>query len=105
VASLIRANVRPVAKFSALFDVRSLDITLHDAFVAEGCVDTAPRQAATIEAGALRLPTYNAVTTKAGRYLQGGGCATVGVAGLIQSGGFGSFSKNYGLAAASPLLI
>jgi hypothetical protein len=46
---------------------------------------------------------YNAVTTKAGRYVQGGGCATVGVAGLIQSGGFGSFSKNYGMAAASLL--
>jgi hypothetical protein len=31
------------------------DITLHDAFVAEGCAGTAPRQAATIEAGALRF--------------------------------------------------
>ncbi|MEO8809884.1 MAG: BBE domain-containing protein, partial [Rhodanobacter sp.] len=28
------------------------------------------------------------------------GCTTVGVAGLVQSGGFGSFSKNYGTAAA-----
>ena len=28
---------------------------------------------------------------------------TVGVAGLIQSGGFGSFSKRYGMAAASLL--
>ena len=35
--------------------------------------------------------------------MQGGGCTTVGVAGLIQSGGFGSFSKRYGLAAASLL--
>ncbi len=35
--------------------------------------------------------------------MQGGGCATVGVAGLIQSGGFGSFSKRYGMAAASLL--
>jgi FAD/FMN-containing dehydrogenase len=79
------------------------EITLHDSFVAEGCADTAPRPAVTIEAGALWLQTYNAVTTKAGRYVQGGGCATVGVAGLIQSGGFGSFSKNYGMAAASLL--
>ena len=78
-------------------------ITLHDSFVAEGCAGTLPRQAVTIEAGARWLPTYNVVTTKAGRYVQGGGCATVGVAGLIQSGGFGSFSKNYGLAAASLL--
>ena len=37
------------------------------------------------------------------RYVQGGGCMTVGVAGLIQSGGFGSFSKAYGMAAASLL--
>jgi hypothetical protein len=31
--------------------------------------------------------------TTAGRYVQGGGCTTVGVAGLVQGGGFGSFSK------------
>ncbi|MBV9065585.1 MAG: BBE domain-containing protein [Methylobacteriaceae bacterium] len=40
---------------------------------------------------------------KGGRYVQGGGCLTVGVAGLIQGGGFGSFSKNFGMAAASLL--
>src|SRR5208337_3981242 len=39
----------------------------------------------------------------AGAYVQGGGCTTVGVAGLIQSGGFGSFSKHYGTAAAGLL--
>jgi len=43
------------------------------------------------------------VTTEAARYVQGGGCADVGVAGLIQSGGFGSFSKGFGLAAAGLL--
>jgi FAD/FMN-containing dehydrogenase len=53
--------------------------------------------------GAMWIDAYNAVTTVAGRYVQGGGCATVGVAGLIQSGGFGSFSKNYGMAAAGLL--
>ncbi len=31
--------------------------------------------------------------------LQGGGCTTVGVAGLVLGGGFGSFSKTYGIAA------
>ena len=46
---------------------------------------------------------YDAVTTKGGRYVQGGGCTTVGVAGLVQGGGFGSFSKGFGLAAASLL--
>jgi FAD/FMN-containing dehydrogenase len=75
------------------------DIVLHDAFVPQGC--TAPAvQAVSAGAGAIWMRVYNAVTTKAGRYAQGGGCTTVGVAGLIQSGGFGSFSKNYGTAAS-----
>ncbi|MEO6656158.1 MAG: FAD-binding oxidoreductase [Pyrinomonadaceae bacterium] len=77
-------------------------IELHNNFVALGCeTKQAPQHAVTIEAGAMWMQAYNAVTTKGGRYVQGGGCATVGVAGLIQSGGFGSFSKNYGLAAAA----
>jgi FAD/FMN-containing dehydrogenase len=79
-------------------------ITLHDAFVGRGCEgQQAPQPAVTVEAGALWLATYDAVTTRGGRYVQGGGCTTVGVAGLIQSGGFGSFSKRYGLAAAGLL--
>ena len=49
------------------------------------------------------IDAYSAVTTQVGRYVQGGGCASVGVAGLIQGGGFGSFSKRYGLAAAGLL--
>jgi hypothetical protein len=49
------------------------------------------------------LHVYQAVTGGAGRYVQGGGCTTVGVAGLLLGGGFGSFSKAYGTAAASLL--
>ena len=49
------------------------------------------------------LHAYQAVTGGAGRYVQGGGCTTVGVAGLVQGGGFGSCSKAYGTAAASLL--
>jgi FAD/FMN-containing dehydrogenase len=76
-------------------------IELHDAFVGEGCQSRqAPQPAVTVEAGAMWIDAYDAVTTKVGRYVQGGGCTSVGVAGLIQSGGFGSFSKNYGTAAA-----
>jgi hypothetical protein len=78
------------------------DILLHDAFVPQGC-DTPAQPAVSVGAGAIWLHVYDAVTTKAGRYVQGGGCTTVGVAGLIQSGGFGSFSKNYGTAASSLL--
>jgi hypothetical protein len=80
------------------------DIALHDGFVPQGC-NVPPQPAVSVGAGAIWLHVYNAVTTKAGRYVQGGGCTTVGVAGLIQSGGFGSFSKNYGTAAASLLEV
>jgi FAD/FMN-containing dehydrogenase len=76
-------------------------IELHDAFVAQGCDGTLPQPAVSVEAGAIWTHVYDAVTTRAGRYVQGGGCTTVGVAGLVQSGGFGTFSKNYGIAAGS----
>jgi FAD/FMN-containing dehydrogenase len=80
------------------------DITMHTAFIPRGCNHSqAPQPAVTLGAGAIWMQAYNAVTTHAGAYVQGGGCTTVGVAGLIQSGGFGSFSKHYGLAAAGLL--
>ena len=64
-------------------------IPLQDAFIGVGCAGQhAPQQAVTVAAGAMWGQVYDAVTTKAGRYVQGGGCMTVGVAGLIQSGGF-----------------
>jgi len=78
------------------------DITVHDAFTPKGGAGPGV-PAVTIGAGAMWVDAYDAVTTKAGRYVQGGGCATVGVAGLILGGGFGSFSKRYGLAGASLL--
>jgi FAD/FMN-containing dehydrogenase len=78
-------------------------VTMHDGFVAHGCSGTAPQPAVTLGAGAMWSDAYAAVTTRGGRYVQGGGCTTVGVAGLVQSGGFGSFSKNFGTAAASLL--
>ena len=87
---------------SLLVRTRPMDsIEMHDAFVAKGCSD-APQPAVSLGSGNIWLKAYAAVT-KAGRYVQGGGCCTVGVAGLIQSGGFGSFSKNFGMAAASLL--
>ena len=83
---------------------RMNDVAMHDDFVALGCAGMqAPQPAVTLGAGAMWSDAYNAVTTQGGRYVQGGGCTTVGVAGLVQSGGFGSFSKNYGTAAASLL--
>jgi hypothetical protein len=80
------------------------DVELHAAFVPQGCEGSRPPQkAVTLGAGAIWMQAYDAVTTNSGAYVQGGGCTTVGVAGLIQSGGFGSFSKHYGLAAAGLL--
>lgn len=78
------------------------EITIHDAFVPEGA-DAKPVEAVSIGAGAIWADVYREVCVRAGRYVQGGGCLTVGVAGLVQSGGFGSFSKRYGLAASSLL--
>lgn len=89
---------------SLLVWTRPMDaIALHDAFVAEGCAADTAQPAVSMGAGAIWMHVYDAVVTQGGRYVQGGGCTTVGVAGLIQGGGFGSFSKGYGLAAASLL--
>jgi FAD/FMN-containing dehydrogenase len=77
-------------------------ITLHDAFTPPGCGGAAV-PAVTAEAGAMWMDLYQAVTTEGGRYVQGGGCTTTGVAGLVQSGGFGSFSKGFGTAAGGLL--
>ena len=88
---------------SLLIWTRFIDgIELHDAFVAQGCNER-PQPAVSVGAGAIWMHTYNEVTTRGGRYVQGGGCGTVGVAGLVQGGGFGSYSKRYGTAAASLL--
>ena len=83
---------------------RMAAVTLHEGFVPQGCAArAAPARAVSVGAGALWSQVYDAVTTKGGGYVQGGGCMSVGVAGLVQSGGFGSFSKNWGLASGSLL--
>jgi len=80
------------------------DIAMHDAFVPTNCDGKVkPQPAVSVGAGQIWGHTYEAVTTGAGRYVQGGGCLTVGVAGLVSSGGFGSWSKRYGTAAANLL--
>jgi FAD binding domain len=53
-------------------------ITVHDAFVGGGCAgEQVPQPVVTVGAGAIWGHVYDAVTTKAGRYVQGGGCMTV----------------------------
>lgn len=80
-------------------------VTMHESFVLTGCPSTKPGMpAVTAQAGARWLEAYNEVTTKHGRYVQGGGCTSVGVAGgFTQGGGFGSFSKKFGTGAAGML--
>ena len=77
-------------------------VTVHDGFTPQGS-EAAPVPAVSAGAGCIWLHLYQAVIGGAGRYVQGGGCTTVGVPGLVQGGGFGSYSKAYGTAAASLL--
>ena len=79
-------------------------LELHDAFVPQGCEGVVPPQpAVSVGSGGKFIDLYDFVTTQHGRYVQGGGCTSVGVGGHVQTGGFGSFSKYGGLAAASLL--
>ena len=79
-------------------------VTVHDAFVPQGCPESQAAAAVTVEAGTRWLEAYQAVTVEHGRYVQGGGCTSVGAAGgFTQGGGFGSWSRKYGTAAASML--
>jgi FAD/FMN-containing dehydrogenase len=80
-------------------------ITMHGAFVAAGCpLGGLGPPAVSIEAGARWLEAYQEVAGRNGRYVQGGGCTSVGAAGgFILGGGFGSWSKKFGTGAANLL--
>jgi len=90
---------------SLLIWTRKMDsITVHDSFKPQDSLLNEPGvPAVTVGAGCIWGRVYDVVSTKNGRYVQGGGCLTVGVEGLVQGGGFGSFSKYYGVAAAGLL--
>ena len=78
-------------------------VTLHDAFVGAGCEGRAAAAAGRVDRGWRDTGdrSMTQVMTKGGRYVQGGGCLTVGVVGLVLGGGFGSFSKAHGTAGAN----
>ena len=81
------------------------DITVHESFVAQGC-DAKGIPAVSVGAGTRWLEAYQTVTGKHRRYVQGGGCTSVGAAGgFTQGGGFGSWSKKYGTGAAGVLEV
>jgi hypothetical protein len=83
---------------------RMRHIVVEDAFVPTSCPARAPVPAVSLGAGTRWLEAYQEVTGKHHRYVQGGGCLSVGAAGgFLQGGGFGSWSKKYGIAAASLL--
>lgn len=80
-------------------------VAYNKAFVPAGCTARyRPTTAVTVGAGSNWLSTYNVVTNQHNRYVQGGGCTTVGAAGgFTQGGGFGSFSRRYGTGAGGIL--
>jgi FAD/FMN-containing dehydrogenase len=79
-------------------------LTIHDSFVPQDCAGLVdPQPAVSVGSGAVFAQLYDFVTTRHGRYVQGGGCTSVGVGGHMQTGGFGSFSKYGGLTAAGLL--
>ncbi len=80
-------------------------ITIHDSFIPESApLETKGQPAVTVLAGTRWGEVYKEVMVNHGRYVQGGGCTSVGAAGgFLQGGGFGSFSKKFGLAAGSLL--
>jgi hypothetical protein len=83
---------------------RMRTVTVHDAFVPVGAPrGTAVVTALSVGAGTRWLEAYQAAT-RAGLYVQGGGCTSVGASGgFIQGGGFGSFSKRFGTGAGGVL--
>jgi FAD/FMN-containing dehydrogenase len=83
---------------------RMNSVDLADGFVPQGAkAGTAGVPVAHVGAGAMWIDAYHAVTTMGGRYIQGGGCTTVGCAGFTNGGGFGSLSKGFGTGASNLL--
>jgi FAD/FMN-containing dehydrogenase len=78
-------------------------ITYHEKFLPQNCgVEQTVEKAFTVEAGVRWLDTYKEIMVKHQRYVQGGGCTTVGAAGgFLQGGGFSGWSKKFGTSAAN----
>ncbi len=76
-------------------------IAIDDAFVPAGCPGTeAGVPAVSVQAGARWGEVYEAVAVKHGRYVQGGGCTSVGAAGGVPAGRrfWGAFRRSSGPA-------
>ncbi len=81
---------------------RLQELQMHDSFVPAGApAGAAGIPAMSMGAGLRWLNAYKAATA-ANRYVQGGGATSVGAAGgFIQGGGYGTFSKKFGIASAA----
>ncbi len=84
-----------------LWTRRLRSIKVHDSFRPQGAPAETAIPAVSVGAGTLWGEVYRTVARDQGRYVQGGGCMTVGTAGFVQGGGFGSFSKQFGTGAAN----
>jgi FAD/FMN-containing dehydrogenase len=83
---------------------RLRSIELHDDFRPHGApASVTGIPAVSLGAGTLWGEVYRKVAVEHGRYVQGGGCLTVGTAGFVQGGGFGSLSREFGTGAANLL--
>lgn len=69
-------------------------------FVPQGGESQAPIEAVSVQGGAVWIDVYDQAVVKGKRYVQGGGCTSVGVGGHLATGGFGSFSKRFGMGAS-----
>ncbi|MFZ6691477.1 FAD-dependent oxidoreductase [Undibacterium sp. SXout20W] len=80
------------------------DIKMQVNFRPAGAPDSdQPQHVVHVGSGCTWGEVYAEVIAKRGRYVQGGGCTTVGVGGMLQGGGFGSFSKGFGTVASNLL--
>ena len=79
------------------------DIKVHEQFIPAGG-NTGGVPAVTVAAGSRWLEVYDQVTNQSGRFVQGGGCTSVGACGgFILGSGFGALSKRFGTGAGSML--
>ena len=82
-------------------DLRGID--LHDRFVSQGADPGEGQPAVSVASGEKFIDLYRKAVVEGGRYVQGGGCTSVGVGGHAQAGGFGHFSKYGGMTGANLL--
>ncbi len=79
-------------------------VTMSDAFMPTGCASAPASPAVTIDAGTRWFEVNQEVMVRHNRYVQGGGCLSVGAAGgFTQGGGFGIWSKKFGTTAGNML--